>query len=676
MWEVNRMKADKLRTFLVSALLAAALALGSVGAFATAFELLPEVPVRVALILAAVSLLGALLCPRRHGTLLLLCAGGLMLGYLWRTGDLPTAVEGMLDTVTGIYDRAYGWGSTGFGVRGSTDLLMTVWGSFIALGTARAVSCRKSALWGLVPAVVGFFPCLVVTDTVPAPGFLLLFLLSALLLVLSATVRKESAGQGCRLILRAALSVALMLAGLMALLPENSYVNRSEEIRNRLSGLVQDLPEQVIQTVTPAVQSTLTRDSVDLQALGPQSEQKLPILDVYSDTAGLVYLRGRDYDRYTGTGWESSPDRQEFWVGEGDDPVSVQVRTLTGALQNLYLPCFPATAVNLRGGRLENTEHLRIYEVTRYANAAPSNPPDGDYSLLPEETSARALALLEQAGLTGAAPEAIGDFVRNHAVYDRQTGTMPRNETDFALWFLESSETGYCVHFATAAAVLLRANGTPARYVTGYLTRARAGSWSTVTAAQAHAWVEYYNWDRNRWEILDATPAGAEPDEETSEPSFPESSAPPELGTDPMQDTPDDLPADYSAETLPEDTGTAPAGGTGLWPLWVILGVTGAVGGLEAQRSLRRLSRRRKLTQGTGNRQCLALWQEAEKTAALLGEKPPAALFAAAQKAKYSQYSTEDAELALFRTYLRTARERLNALPLPRRLLNRYLHAV
>ena len=83
------MKADKLRTFLVSALLAAALALGSVGSFATAFELLPEAPVRIALILAAVSLLGALLCPRRHGTLLLLCAGGLMLGYLWRTGDLP-----------------------------------------------------------------------------------------------------------------------------------------------------------------------------------------------------------------------------------------------------------------------------------------------------------------------------------------------------------------------------------------------------------------------------------------------------------------------------------------------------------------------------------------------------------------------------------------------------------
>ena len=669
------MKADKLRTFLTAFLLAAALALGSIGSFATAFSLLPENAVRVGLIVAAAALLGAVLCPRRHGTLLLLCAGGLALGYLWRRGTLPASAGALLDAVTRVYDRAYGWGVTGFGGREPVDLCLTVWGSLIALGTARALSCRKSALWGLVPGAVCFLACLVVTDTVPSSGYLTLFLLSALLLVLSATVRKESAGQGCRLILRAAVPVALLLAGMMALLPESSYVNHSEEVRNRLAGLVQELPEQVIQTVTPAVQTPVTRESVDLKTLGPQSEQKLPILDVYSDASGLVYLRGRDYDRYTGTGWESSPDRREFYVGESEPQIPVRIRTLTGALENLYLPTFPARAVTLTGGRLENTERLRIYEAALCADAAPSAMPEDRYSLLPEETAARAIELLQREGLWGTDPESIASFVRGHAVYDRQTGAMPRNETDFALWFLESSETGYCVHFATAAVVLLRANGVPARYVTGYLARTRAGSWTTVTAARAHAWVEYYSWAESRWKILEATPAAAEPEEEPDEPSFPESSAPPELGTDIMQDTPDDLPEDYTAETLPDTTDTAPARSRGWGILWAALGIGGLAGGLEAQRYFRRLSRRRKMTRGSGKTRCLALWQEAEEMAALLGEKPPEELFAAAQKAKFSQHPTEDSELAPFRTYLRTAKETLTTRPLPQRLLYRYLYA-
>ena len=63
---------------------------------------------------------------------------------------------------------------------------------------------------------------------------------------------------------------------------------------------------------------------------------------------------------------------------------------------------------------------------------------------------------------------AIGDYVRNSAVYDTQTAAMPGNQKDFVRWFLEDSDKGYCVHFASAAAVLLQASGIPARYVTGY----------------------------------------------------------------------------------------------------------------------------------------------------------------------------------------------------------------
>ena len=69
---------------------------------------------------------------------------------------------------------------------------------------------------------------------------------------------------------------------------------------------------------------------------------------------------------------------------------------------------------------------------------------------------------------------------------------MPSGK-DFATWFLNESDTGYCVHFATAGTLMLRALGIPARYVTGYYATAYANQTVTVTTDNAHAWVEYYS---------------------------------------------------------------------------------------------------------------------------------------------------------------------------------------
>lgn len=76
--------------------------------------------------------------------------------------------------------------------------------------------------------------------------------------------------------------------------------------------------------------------------------------------------------------------------------------------------------------------------------------------------------------------------------------------------FLFASKRGYCEHFASASAFVLRAAGIPARIVTGY----QGGQWSPdknyllVTQAQAHAWVEYWHSDRG-WQRFDPTAAVA-----------------------------------------------------------------------------------------------------------------------------------------------------------------------
>ena len=86
------------------------------------------------------------------------------------------------------------------------------------------------------------------------------------------------------------------------------------------------------------------------------------------------------------------------------------------------------------------------------------------------------------------------------------TPVQPRDE-DFVLHFLTQSRQGYCVHFASAAAVMLRALDIPARYVSGYVAVVQGGR-ADVPDSAAHAWVEYYL-DGFGWLPLEATPGFA-----------------------------------------------------------------------------------------------------------------------------------------------------------------------
>lgn len=70
--------------------------------------------------------------------------------------------------------------------------------------------------------------------------------------------------------------------------------------------------------------------------------------------------------------------------------------------------------------------------------------------------------------------------------------------TDFAAFFLEKSARGYSVHYATAATLMLRYFGIPARYAEGYFLSAEeaekyeSGETIVLTEENAHAWAEYY----------------------------------------------------------------------------------------------------------------------------------------------------------------------------------------
>lgn len=95
--------------------------------------------------------------------------------------------------------------------------------------------------------------------------------------------------------------------------------------------------------------------------------------------------------------------------------------------------------------------------------------------------------------------------------YDIDAPAVPDGE-DFLRYFLEESKTGYSTHFATAAVIMFRMCGVPARYVSGYAAPAALfaeqpdGSYTAVLQADnSHAWAEIYE-PGIGWRPVETTP--------------------------------------------------------------------------------------------------------------------------------------------------------------------------
>lgn len=139
------------------------------------------------------------------------------------------------------------------------------------------------------------------------------------------------------------------------------------------------------------------------------------------------------------------------------------------------------------------------------------------YLQVPEEKLPRLLALCRENPLED--PEEITDFIGQtlvqYAAYSQTPGFMPYG-TDIAEYFLFDGQEGYCQHFATAAVLMYRMYGIPARYAAGYMadpgdfTQDRDGHYYAVlTDQKAHAWAEIYLGGPG-WIPIEVTPASEE----------------------------------------------------------------------------------------------------------------------------------------------------------------------
>ena len=87
--------------------------------------------------------------------------------------------------------------------------------------------------------------------------------------------------------------------------------------------------------------------------------------------------------------------------------------------------------------------------------------------------------------------EKVISFIRNAATYNLGFKRYPDN-VNHVTYFLLTAKEGVCEQYASAATLMFRALGIPARYVTGYMVEARANQWTEIDTSIGHAWVEVY----------------------------------------------------------------------------------------------------------------------------------------------------------------------------------------
>lgn len=663
------MKHKALRTFLTAVLLALAAAMGGIGCLVSAFRLTVVSPRKLVLCWLVWAVFCGILDFRRWGSCLLLAFSGMCAGYFWHT---PTARDQMLSLVYHIarfYDQAYGIGTPDFPVpytlRAAADYPLVLYGSLTVFSLTRTVCRRKGTGLSCALTALPLALCLVVTDTVPDTRALLAVLGVIAILLVTENVRKQSLDQSTRLAGLSVLPVALALALLTALVPKETYINRSVSVQDTLVSMAEQLPRKLRDRDFHLPISEPM--DVDLAKLRGQETLGIPVMEVTSENGGTVYLRGQDYDRYTGTRWESTPQRTESLSGIGSpiDRVSVVTRS---SLNVLYLPCFPENGTSLESGRLANSTHLREYQWARCSAAAAAFPEE-TLLALPAETADRVRPFVEQLAGNFRSTEdiaaAIAAFVSGSADYDRKTGPMPASESDFVVWFLNESDTGYCVHFAASAVVLLRSVGIPARYVTGYKAETVPGEPITVTSDDAHAWAEYYNYTTQSWHILEATPGvdTAQSEKPTKPASAPEVHAP---AVQPRPEPSRPAPAPASPRRNP------------ILPK-ILLGLLIpllAAGLIYLQRLARLAIRAKRLETKDLNRRCLILWQETIRLAALRGLAPPEVLCTLAEKARFSQHRLTDEELQPFLSYRQEAQQAFAGKNPVMRLIYKYYYCI
>lgn len=679
------MKSSKY-TFFTALLCASGLSVGLCFCVITSFSVPADrLSLVCACILAALFFSSLLLLPKSWIWLLAVAAfagGGL---YMLRA-QLIESASALVSAVTQQYAEAIsGIQAVQLSDTANADatLVLILFAALYALLCSWTVMRSESLVYLLILTLPVLALCLIILQTPPAAWAILLVVGVLALLLLTQLLRARQASEGNRLALLLAAPLALLIGLIALLFPANTYdrAEWSDRLQETISTTAdkltlfrRDAQTGQVKFTSPISPSTLgsylwdsSVTSVNLNRVGPQLQFGRSVMRVKSEVSGPTHLRGDSMAVYEDNRWKalSESDYSAASGGEnallaGASPVSywpdMQIETdmKSGIYYTPYYPLFlPDDAEAYFDAYFKNPSQQTSYTISYTAAHFGMNDTDYDafvqtvYTQVPDETRQALADILPQLGVQAEDDpkqivSAVQAYVAASASYDLNTPSVPNGE-DFVSWFLHDSDTGYCVHFATAAAILLRCLDVPARYVTGYSTTLTANEWTTVTSDDAHAWVEYYI-DGIGWYVLDPTPAADTPAQTVPEEPV---SAPLEPTNDSQEDTPpaDDEPPTVPAtpvgnqETPQENSEKAVPILHFIWPVLVLAAA------LFLWRVLLFSIRRTAIGQGSPNRRAITLYHHICWLARQTKTEVPGEFLAVAEKARFSHHKLNREDL-------------------------------
>ena len=290
------------------------------------------------------------------------------------------------------------------------------------------------------------------------------------------------------------------------------------------------------------------------------------VFQIKSSLGGMIYLRGNSYGEYNGTSWQIAENHTPSSLSFGasvlsqfpeSDYCSFEIDS-EYVYSYLFLPYYSFAPSNLDSyvassgsNYYRGTFYDPFYSFSSVIAGIPISEDEtayreyahSYYTKLPESTRSAVQLICEENGLYRGNQNIIAQvssFVRDSGRYNLDTVPYPDN--DYAVYFLSNAHEGYCIHFATAAVVIYRSLGIPARLTEGFAVNCTDNTYTRVTGANAHAWAEVYL-DGFGWIPIEVTSSSEHDDHADTVTA---------AVSDPVQDPDSDIIPDSSAYATEE----------------------------------------------------------------------------------------------------------------------------
>ena len=273
-------------------------------------------------------------------------------------------------------------------------------------------------------------------------------------------------------------------------------------------------------------------------ALAAGVASQLTVMEIYAKKTDTLYLMMQAFGDYTGQGWADATEYktgatsyEELYIpGMLMNAVTFEVYPLsiTPKMNSRVIPYYVTGEENPDDRQTNDTKAVGFPDRTytlyyrpygAYANVyftAPALNSDEEkyaafvrqqYLTVDDTTLAYMKLIIEEQGFTADDPdivEKVATYIQNAATYNLAYDQNLDREPNVALAFLGAYKEGVCRHYATAATLLYRALGIPARYTVGFMTDVTGGETTAVKGSDAHAWVEVYE-DGFGWRCVEVT---------------------------------------------------------------------------------------------------------------------------------------------------------------------------